>query len=105
MNTTLDYKTLIMNKSQFETFNTGCIDEINKCVSGCKNFQLDVANSIVSRFRIGLIILCVLVLYQLYVNYNKPLYSQSEFYKKYIDYRLDYAILVLSIALIVMSFF
>ena len=100
MNTTLNITTLIINKSEFETFNTGCFEEVTKCMNACSNFKVSIASNIFSRFRIGFIILCLLVLYQIFIKYNKPKYSQSEFYMKYIDYRIDYMIMILAVSLI-----
>lgn len=101
MNTT----EFIINKSQYETYNTGCNTEIQKCIASCNDFHANVQTTLHDRFVVGLIFLGVIIFYQLYIKYHKPNYSQLPFYIKHIDYRIDYIIIIMTVALIGLLFF
>lgn len=95
---------LILNKSEFETFNNGCYEEVNKCIEACGHFQAKIITTMSTRFVVAFIFLALLVLYQMYVNNNNPKYSTTEFYKRWIHRRIDYIIIILVVSLLVMWF-
>lgn len=84
------------------TFNPACLSDINKIISRCTDFKINVLQTMNLKFLISVIVLCVLVLYQIQNKYRPFKFQESEFYKKYIDYRVD---LVISILLIFDIFF
>lgn len=94
MNYTLPQQAFDINNNSL--FNTGCIDEINKVFGQQETFRLHVFQVMQHRFIVSLIIMSILIFYQLYfIKYIQPKYSQTEFYKKQIDYRIDLVIIIL----------
>lgn len=77
-------------------FKQNCIDEINKVFGQQESFRLHVFQVMQQRFIISLIVMSLLIFYQIYfIKYIHPKYSQTEFYQKKIDYRIDLVIIIL----------
>jgi hypothetical protein len=103
VNYTIPQEAFDINNNSF--FNTGCIDEINKITERCSQFKLQVIEHMDKKFMIALIILSIFIMYQLAIKYYKPKFSQSRFYMKYIDYRIDFVIIILLVSYIAYIFF
>lgn len=86
-------------------YNTGCIDEINKIVRQCSEFKADISSRVMSQFHLGMGLLFVLLMFRLYVEYGKPKFSQTEFYRTKIAYRLDFAIIITLFCDVALLFF
>lgn len=93
MNYTIPTQAIDINNNSY--FNTGCITEIDKITTACSKFKLDVYHTMELRFISSVITMMLLLFFQLYIKYNKPKFSQTEFWRTKIDYRIDFIIIIL----------
>jgi len=85
-------------------YNPSCIAEMEKFEKFCTDFQIEVINSVSIRFKISLLLMIAVMTFKLYVQYSKPKFSQTEFYKKYVAFRIDFIIAILMIITIGLMF-
>lgn len=78
-----------------ETYNPGCASEIEKIITRCTDFKLQIFNTMESRFIISICIMTVLVLFRLLTIYRPLNFQKTEFYKTQIEMRLDFIIIIL----------
>ena len=97
MNVTYDPKAL-------STYSPGCYDEINTYIEICKDFKAEVISSMNARFEIVLYILVFMIFLQAYLKYWKPKFTETEFYKKRVDYRIDFITLMVGLIAIAYLF-
>lgn len=93
-----------MNIHKGETYNTGCLNEIETIIQKCTDFKTDVTSDLGLRFKIGVIILFILIFFRIFTIYKPFKFQQSEFYKNYVEFRIDFILLVLVIMLSVFFF-
>lgn len=86
------------------TYNTGCIDEVQKVVDACSRFQLHVMETYNHRILVAMIILFILILFRLYINANNPEFSKTDMWVKYLDNKLNLVIIVLMFGIITILF-
>jgi hypothetical protein len=84
-----------MMRDNNSLYNTGCIDEINKVMSECSQFKIHVINTMNQRFVISLVIMSILIFFQMWIKYRQPKFSQTQFWKEKIEYRIDLIIIIL----------
>jgi len=87
------------------TYNTGCVEELNKALARCTTFKIEVSQIYGERLGITLIILILLIFFRIYINNVQPKFSQTEFFKKHIDHRIDLILIVLSICILYIFYF
>lgn len=80
-----------------DTFNPTCAPEIEKIITRCANFKLEVFNTMETRFIISLVVMSLLVLFRI-VTINRPFkFQETEFYKEQVQLRIDLIIIILLI--------
>jgi hypothetical protein len=92
------------NPLDLATYNPGCYDELSKFAESCTQFKADVINQIGLRFKITIIILVTLIILYMYIKYGKPKFSTTEFYIKYLAFRLDFIIMLITLITITFMF-
>lgn len=75
-------------------FSTGCSHDVDVATRLCSDFRLDVFQTYETRFIVSIIIMTILILYQLFVKYRKPNYTTTDFYMRYVDYRIDFVMII-----------
>lgn len=99
-----NYTNLVTGRDNASFYNPSCIDELQKMATKCTDFKAQVINTVHQRFLIGMIVTFILFAFIIYVKYDKPKFSQTEFYKKHIEYRIDFFTLMIFIITISLLF-
>lgn len=103
MNNTLNF-TQAFDINNNSLFSPQCITECNKISDMCSKFQLHVIQTMNIRFIIALMILFTIILFQLYIKYFKPKFSQTELWMNKVDYRIDFVMWILMCFIILYIF-
>jgi uncharacterized membrane protein (DUF485 family) len=104
MVTPINISTQLLDKDANSFYNTGCYSEIEKIVRQCSEFQTLIADKVSFQIKLGLIMLLVLILFKVFIEYNKPKFSQTEMFKSIVSYRLDLAIIITLFCVIALFF-
>jgi hypothetical protein len=90
MNNTIitNFTNFVTNRDNFSFNNPVCDKELNALAKYCSDFKVEVINTINTRFKTGLIISFILYSFIIYVHLKQPKFSQTEFYKNQIEFRL-----------------
>lgn len=86
-------------------YNTGCINEIHKVTDMCTNFKLSVYQSMNTNFTIAICVMFALVLFRILTIYRPLPFQKLDFYKRYLEYRVDFIIVCLIIFYVAYYFF
>ena len=97
INATMD----IYNSS---TYNTGCLAELQKLSAKCTTFKAEVQTIYSERIIIAMVIMFTIILFKIYINNRKPQFSQTEFWQKEIDPRIDWIIILLMTGIMTILF-
>lgn len=87
---------LTYDTHQYNTYNPGCYNEIQKYIKMCTEFKAEVTSIMSQQFKITLILLVIMITYKIYVDNKEPQFSKTEFYQRYIRYRIDFIIIILA---------
>ncbi len=91
-----------INNNSF--FNTGCIDEVAKATRMCADFKVQVINKINYNFKVSFFLFIVVVLFKFYVEYSKPKWSQSDVYKNFFAFKVDWIMILLLFTTVALMF-
>ena len=104
VNQTINTSNQFIDFKNVSFYNQNCINEINKFSKLCTKFKVDVLANYNTRFEVTIILLVIFIAFRFYVDYSKPQFINSEFWK-YFDRRLDFIIAILCIFAITFMFF
>lgn len=97
INTTMD----VYNSS---TYNTGCLDELQKLSAKCTTFKAEVQTIYGDRILIAMIVMFAIILFKIYIDNRKPQFSQTEFWLKEVSPRIDWIIILLMTGIMTILF-
>lgn len=95
---------LTYNPQELALYNPSCIKEMETFQKFCLEFKANVIETISTRFKICVIILVVLIFLRMYLYYHKPAFTQTEWYQKRVEYRIDFIIMIVALITIAYLF-
>lgn len=90
-----------MNWQSQALYNPNCIMEMAKYDKFCENFRIGIIDNMTTRFKIGVIILIILIILRFILEYSK--YSENDTIQ-FILRRINFTIIVTVICIIALLF-
>jgi hypothetical protein len=85
------------------SYNPGCSNEIQGIINRCTTFRADVTNQLSEKFHIALICLVSFIVLKTVLDYSNFSFKSRPFYK-WLEFRLDFIMIILAAVCIVFMF-